>query len=135
MIEEEWLACNSPDEMLKTLKALGAVSRRKLLLFGHGCLSRLQDALGDPACAQALQTLARAADGLARREEIDVAQRAAMKWHFLGYSPRWIAALALRRALGHASAPAEYGQQLDRLELSAFYLVPGGAAIARSYAS
>jgi hypothetical protein len=71
MTEAEWDACADPQEMLAALG--GRAGERKLRLFACACCWRVRHRLSDPPGPDAVEVLARLADGLATGEEWDAA--------------------------------------------------------------
>ncbi len=73
MTEAEWLACESPERMLKFLRD-GNASDRKLRLFSCGCYRQVPFCLEEEATRSALETAERFADALATPEELRAAR-------------------------------------------------------------
>jgi hypothetical protein len=73
--EQEWDSCTDPDAMLHYLR--GRADDRKLRLFCCACCRRVWDSLADPTSRSAVGTAERYADGVASREELAAAERAA----------------------------------------------------------
>jgi hypothetical protein len=80
MTEAEWLSCNAPDEMLKSLGR--RASGRKLRLFACACYRHVPKLFADERVKTAIEISERYADGLASKTELAHALS-------LAYNPMW----------------------------------------------
>jgi hypothetical protein len=65
MSEDEWLACNSFEELFRHLETTNLLTQRKLRLFEVAYCRRFTGRLGDPVLENALNVAEQFADGLA----------------------------------------------------------------------
>jgi hypothetical protein len=79
MTEAEWLAATDPQPMLVFLRIRGKASPRKLRLFAYACCRRVWHLMTDRRSRGAVEALGEFADGLARWEDMNAAQEAAIR--------------------------------------------------------
>jgi hypothetical protein len=77
MREKQWLRSTDSEQMLKSIWK--QTSERKVRLYACAALRRIWHMLLDPRLREAVETIEKFADGLAAREELDVAFEAAEK--------------------------------------------------------
>jgi hypothetical protein len=77
MTEQEWLACETPYDMLTFLQDSGRATARKLRLFAGACCRRIWHRLPDQRSRQAVATAERFAEGEASLEELVAARHEA----------------------------------------------------------
>jgi hypothetical protein len=93
MTEEDWLTSTDPQAMLNFLQSSSRVSERKLRLFAVACCRRIWGFLLDNRSREAVEVSERYADGLAPREQLVRADRAAGDAaRVLGHAPACAAA-------------------------------------------
>ncbi len=77
MIESEWMQCTDPQLMMSSQGPLSRpLSPRKQTLFAVACCRRIWQMLPDDSCRMAIELAERLADGLATKEEWEVAREA-----------------------------------------------------------
>jgi hypothetical protein len=75
--ERTWLTTTTPNSLLRTLRGKRLPRQRRL--FAVACCRRVLDRITHPACRRAVEVAERFADGVAGREELESAYRAAQE--------------------------------------------------------
>jgi len=113
MTEAEWLACNDPKKMLKSLG--GKAGNRKLRLFAVACCNRLRSALADPLCEKLIDLAERFADGETAEATLDdvrgkVSGKYYDPWHGSGHEWEQIEDIGFKAGIAAAVYAAAGGQ-------------------------
>ncbi len=120
MTEREWLECELPRRMQPQLK--GRAGRRESRLFAVACCRRVWPLLLHPAARTAVEVAEQYADGLAGKEALKAARRAAAaawgEMHAAGPAA-FVAEKRAARAAANAACVAEHSQAASEFAVGA----------------